>query len=95
MISNNTWVAVAQKAEAEARAKAEHAAARKSSSKRGSGRSTAKPAFDTAPTAKSALSATTGVPQVVGGAALAAAVQPAMPASLPNTRLKAGRATRA
>ena len=56
---------------------------------------TAKPAFDTAPTAKSALSATTGVPQVVGGAALAAAVQPAMPASLPNTRLKAASAPRA
>ena len=42
MISDNTWAAVAQQAEAEARANAERAAARKSTSKR-SGRSTAKP----------------------------------------------------
>jgi len=44
VISDNTWAAVAQQAEAEAKQKAERAAARKSASKRGSGRSTAKPA---------------------------------------------------
>jgi len=44
LISDNTWAALAQQAEAEAKQKAERAAARKSSSKRGSGRSTAKPA---------------------------------------------------
>ena len=43
MISDNTWTAVAQQAEAEAKQKAELAAARKSTSKRGAGRSTAKP----------------------------------------------------
>ena len=43
VISDNTWAAVAQQAEAEAKQKAELAAARKSASKRGSGRSTAKP----------------------------------------------------
>ena len=43
-ISDNTWAAVAQQAEAEAKQKAERAAARKSASKRGSGKSTAKPA---------------------------------------------------
>ena len=44
VISDNTWAAVAQQAEAEARAQAERAAARKSASKRGSGKSAAKPA---------------------------------------------------
>ncbi len=44
MISDNTWAAVAQQAEAEKRAKVERAAARKSASKRGSGTSTTKPA---------------------------------------------------
>jgi len=43
MISDNTWAAIAQQAEAEARANAERAAARKSASKRGGGKSTAKP----------------------------------------------------
>jgi hypothetical protein len=43
MISDNTWAAIAQQAEAEAKQKAERAAARKSVSKRGSGKSTAKP----------------------------------------------------
>ena len=43
VISDNTWAAVAQQAEAEAKQKAERAAARKSASKRGSGTSTAKP----------------------------------------------------
>ena len=42
-ISDNTWAAVAQQAEAKAKQKAERAAARKSASKRGSGTSTAKP----------------------------------------------------
>ena len=44
MISDNTWAAIAQQAEAEQRAQAERAAARKSASKRGSGKSAAKPA---------------------------------------------------
>ena len=44
VISDNTWAAVAQQAEAEAKQKAERAAARKSTSKRGAGKSTAKPA---------------------------------------------------
>jgi len=44
VISDNTWAAIAQQAEAEAKQKAERAAARKSVSKRGSGKSTAKPA---------------------------------------------------
>jgi hypothetical protein len=43
MISDNTWAAIAQQAEAEAKQKAERAAARKSPSKRGSSKSTAKP----------------------------------------------------
>ena len=43
MISDNTWAAVAQQAEAEAKQKAERAAARMSTSKRGTGKSTAKP----------------------------------------------------
>jgi len=43
MISDNTWAAIAQQAEAEAKQKAERAAARKSTSKRGNGKSTAKP----------------------------------------------------
>ena len=43
MISDNTWAAIAQQAEAEAKQKAERAAARKSTSKRGAGKSTAKP----------------------------------------------------
>jgi len=43
MISDNTWAAIAQQAEAEAKQKAELAAARKSVSKRGTGKSTAKP----------------------------------------------------
>ena len=43
MISDNTWAAIAQQAEAEAKQKAERAAARKSTSKRGSGKSTVKP----------------------------------------------------
>ena len=43
MISDNTWAAIAQQAEAEQRAQAERAAARKSSSKRGSGKSAVKP----------------------------------------------------
>ena len=42
MISDNTWTALAQQAEAEAKQKAERAAARKSASKRGSSTSTAK-----------------------------------------------------
>ena len=149
MISDNTWAAVAQQAEAEAKQKAERAAARKSASKRGAGRSTAKPApakrlppplqhvsapvakadektpsanksqthkaqahnaqpqnaQQALPTAKPALStatsaanssrsATAAVPQGVG-AARAAAVQPALPAPMPNTRFKAVSAPRA
>ena len=43
VISDNTWAAIAQQAEAEQRAQAERAAARKSTSKRGSGKSIAKP----------------------------------------------------
>ena len=43
VISDNTWAAIAQQAEAEAKQKAERAAARTSVSKRGSGKSTAKP----------------------------------------------------
>ena len=43
VISDNTWAAIAQQAEAEAKQKAERAAARKSTSKRGAGKSTAKP----------------------------------------------------
>jgi hypothetical protein len=43
-ISDNTWAAIAQQAEAEARQKAERAAARKSVSKRGIGKSATKPA---------------------------------------------------
>jgi hypothetical protein len=43
MISDNTWAAIAQQAEAEAHAQAERAAARKSASKRGSSKNTAKP----------------------------------------------------
>ena len=43
MISDNTWAAIAQQAEAEAKQKAERADARKSTSKRGTGKSTAKP----------------------------------------------------
>lgn len=43
LISDNTWAAIAQQAEAEAKQKAERAAARKSVSKRGRGKSTAKP----------------------------------------------------
>ena len=44
VISDNTWAAIAQQAEAEAKQKAERAAARKSVSTRGTGKSTAKPA---------------------------------------------------
>ena len=56
---------------------------------------TAKPALSTAaPAAKPPLSATPAVPQGVG-AARAAAAQSALPASLPNTRLKAVSAPRA
>ena len=44
VISENTWAAIAQQAEAEQRARAERAAARKSASKRGAGKSAAKPA---------------------------------------------------
>jgi hypothetical protein len=43
MISDNTWAAIAQQAEAEAHAQAERAAARKTARKRGSGKSAAKP----------------------------------------------------
>ena len=43
MISDNTWAAIEQQAEAEKRVNAERAAARKFSSKRGTGKSTAKP----------------------------------------------------
>ena len=43
MISDNTWAAIAQQAEAEERANVERAATRKSTSKRGAGKSTAKP----------------------------------------------------
>ena len=43
MISDNTWAAIAQQVEAEAKQKAERAAARKSTSKSGTGKSTAKP----------------------------------------------------
>ena len=42
-ISDNTWAAIAQQAEAEAKLKAERAASSKSRSKRGSGKSTTKP----------------------------------------------------
>jgi hypothetical protein len=149
VISDNTWEAIAQQAEAEERANAERAAARKSVSKRGSGKSTVKstppkrlppplqhvsapvakadektpsankPQTDKAqahnaqssnaqqaqPTAKHALSTATSavrlpisaiaaVPQVTGAARQAAA-QPALPASLPNTRFKAVSAPRA
>ena len=144
VISDNTWAAVAQQAEAEAKQKAEHAVARKSTSKRGTGKSaakpappkrlppplqhvtapvpkadektspankpqahnaqppnaqqaqpTAKPALSTAaPAANTARSATAAVPQGVG-AARAAAVQPALPAPMPNTRFKAVSAPRA
>ena len=44
VISDNTWAAIAQQAEAEERANAERAAARKSASKRGAGKSATKPA---------------------------------------------------
>ena len=43
LISDNTWAAIAQHAEEQAKQKAERAAARKSASKRGSGKSAAKP----------------------------------------------------
>ena len=43
VISDNTWAAIAQQAETEAKQKAERAAARKSTSKRGAGKSAAKP----------------------------------------------------
>jgi hypothetical protein len=43
VIIDSTWTAIAQQAEAEAKQKAERAAARKSTSKRGAGRGTAKP----------------------------------------------------
>jgi hypothetical protein len=43
VISDNTWAAIAQQAEAEAKQKAERAATRKSTSKRGGGKSAAKP----------------------------------------------------
>jgi len=148
LISDNTWAAVAQQAEAEAKQKAERAAACKSSSKRGAGGGTAKPAppkrlppplqhvtapvskadektsankpqadnaqahnaqslnaqqaqptakpvLSTAtPAANTARSATAAVPQGLG-AERAAAAQPALSASLPNTRLKAPSAPRA
>jgi hypothetical protein len=56
---------------------------------------TAKPALSTAtPAAKPPLSATAAVPQAVG-AVRAAAAQPALPATLPNTRFKAVSAPRA
>ena len=42
IISDNTWAAIAQQAEAEAKQKADRAAARKSTSKRGTGKSTVK-----------------------------------------------------
>ena len=68
MISDNTWAAIAQQAEAEAKQKAERAAAHKSTYKRGTGTSTAKPAppkrlppplqHVSAPVAKDAKSAT-------------------------------------
>ncbi len=43
LISDNTWAAIAQQAEEQAKQKAERAAARKSVSKRGTGKSAAKP----------------------------------------------------
>ena len=43
VISDNTWAAIAQQAETEAKQKAVRAAARKSTSKRGAGKSAAKP----------------------------------------------------
>jgi hypothetical protein len=74
MISDNTWAAVAQQAEAEAKQKAERAAARKSTSKRGSGKSAAKPIppkrlppplqHVSAPVAKDAKSATSTEPKL-------------------------------
>jgi hypothetical protein len=73
MISDNTWAAIAQQAEAEQRVKAERAAARKSVSKRGTGKSTAKPMppkrlppplqHVTAPVAKDAKPATSAQPK--------------------------------
>ena len=56
---------------------------------------TAKPALSTAaPAVRLPISATAAVPQGVG-AERAAAVQPALPASMPNTRFKAVSAARA
>jgi hypothetical protein len=43
LISDNTWAAIAQQAEDEAKQKAERAAARKTASKRGTGKSASKP----------------------------------------------------
>jgi hypothetical protein len=43
LINDNTWAAIAQQAEEQAKQKAERAAARKSVSKRGTGKSAAKP----------------------------------------------------
>ena len=73
MISDNTWAAIAQQAEAEAKQKAELAAARKSNSKRGGGKSTAKPVppkrlppplqHVSAPVAKDAKPATSAQPK--------------------------------
>ena len=73
MISDNTWAAIEQQAEAEQRANAERAAARKSASKRGTGKSTAKPVppkrlppplqHVSAPVAKDAKPATTTQPK--------------------------------
>ena len=73
VISDNTWAAIAQQAEDEAKQKAERAAARKTASKRGSGKSTAKPMppkrlppplqHVSAPVAKDAKPATTAQPK--------------------------------
>ncbi len=73
MISDNTWAAIAQQAQAEAKQKAERAAARKSVSKRGMGKGTAKPPppkrlppplqHVSAPVAKDAKSTTSAQPK--------------------------------
>ena len=54
LISDNTWAAIDQQAEAEAQQKAERAAARKSVSKRGTGKTAAKPLLSTTCTVKHA-----------------------------------------
>ena len=72
-ISDNTWAAIAQQAEAEAKREDERAAARKSASKRGAGKRASKPAppkrlppplqHVSAPVAKDAKSAASAEPK--------------------------------